>query len=256
MGVPLKIIRASLVLASLFVNGIAHAATANIAVAANFAAPVKEIAQTFESESGHQLTISVGSTGKLFSQIQNGAPFDVFLAADTETPGKAEEAGLSVPETRFTYAIGKLVLWSPDGGLVEDEASVLETDRFERIAMANPKVAPYGLATEQVIKKLDLVDTLSGKWVFGQSIGQTYQFIASGNVPLGFVALSQVFSRGKIQSGSAWIVPENIYTPLAQDAQLLKHGHNNAAATAFIAFLKSPTALAIIESFGYGLPER
>ncbi|HCN73518.1 MAG: molybdate ABC transporter substrate-binding protein [Pusillimonas sp.] len=256
MCVRLKIIRASLVLASLLVNGIAHAATANIAVAANFAAPVKEIAQAFESESGHHLTISAGSTGKLFSQIQNGAPFDVFLAADTKTPGKAEEAGLSVPETRFTYAIGKLVLWSPDPGLVEDEASVLETDRFERIAMANPKVAPYGLATEQVIKKLDLVDTLSEKWVFGQSIGQTYQFIASGNAPLGFVALSQVFSRGKIQSGSAWIVPENMYTPLAQDVQLLKHGQNNAAATAFIAFLKSPTALAIIESFGYGLPER
>lgn len=253
---PATKILASLLLANLLLPQLARADTVNVAVAANFAAPMKEITQAFEKESGHQLNVSVGSTGKLFSQIKNGAPFDVFLAADTKTPEQAEKAGMAVPNTRFTYAIGKLVLWSPNTRFINDGASTLKIGQFERIAMANPKVAPYGKATEQVVEELDLVDTLRDKWVFGQSIGQTYQFVASGNVPLGFVALSQVFSRGKVQSGSAWIVPQNMYTPLAQDAQLLKQGQNNVAATALIAFLKSPTAVAIIESFGYGLPER
>ena len=246
---------ASLALTALLFPAIVHAENANVAVAANFAAPMKEIAGAFEQASGHQLTVSIGSTGKLFSQIQNGAPFDVSLAADTKTPKEAEDAGLSVPDSRFTYAIGKLVLWSPQANLVDNEGGILNTGKFERIAMANPKLAPYGEAAEQIVEKMNLAEILKNKWVFGQSIGQTYQFIASGNVDLGFVALSQVAEQGRIKSGSAWIIPQDLYEPLRQDAQLLAHGKDNAAAVAFVAFLKSPATAAMIESFGYGLPE-
>lgn len=250
----MKILR-SLTLAGLLLPVIVHAGNASVAVAANFAAPMQEITRAFEKASGHQLTVSVGSTGKLFSQIKNGAPFDVFLAADTQTAKAAEDAGLGIPGSRFTYAIGKLVLWSPNAALVDQEGNILKTGTFERIAMANPKLAPYGVAAEQVVEKMSLAHTLRNKWVYGQSIGQTYQFIASGNVPLGFVALSQVTKQGKIQAGSAWVVPNDMHAPLSQDALLLKQGGNNDAATTFMTFLKSPAATVIIQSFGYDLPK-
>lgn len=252
MKAVIKILR-FLTLASLLLPAIVYAENAHVAVAANFAAPMKEITRAFEKESGHQLTVSIGSTGKLFSQIKNGAPFDVFLAADMQTPKAAQDAGLGVPGSGFTYAIGKLALWSPNATLVDGKGNILRTGSFERIAMANPKLAPYGAAAKQVVEKMSSVHALRNKWVFGQSIGQTYQFIASGNVPLGFVSLSQIMKHGKVKSGSAWIIPDSMYDPLLQNAQLLEHGRDNEAAIAFIKFLKSPAAAVIIEAFGYAL---
>ncbi|MBC7202768.1 MAG: molybdate ABC transporter substrate-binding protein [Pusillimonas sp.] len=249
-------IAAGLALVPLILPSIAFAGVVNVATAANFAAPMRQLAQAFNETSGHELNVSVGSTGKLFSQIENGAPFDVFLAADQETPKQAEALGRAVAGTRFTYAIGKLVLWSPQPGLVDEEGKVLRNDQFNRIAIANPKVAPYGRAAEQVVQKMQLTDALKTKWVFGQSIGQTYQFVASGNAQLGFVALSQLIGQNTMESGSAWVVPAQMYEPLLQDAQLLGHGVKNTAAEAFMSFLKSPEASHIIESFGYSLPRQ
>lgn len=229
-----------------------HADETAIAVAANFAAPVQKIAAEFEKKTGHKAVISTGSTGKFYAQIVNGAPFEILLAADDETPAKLEKEGQSVTGKRFTYAIGKLVLWSPKSAIVDANADVLKRGGFDHLSIANPKVAPYGAAAVETLKSLGVFESLQGKLVMGENIAQTHQFIATGNAPLGFVALSQVLKDGKID-GSYWIVPEKMYSPIRQDATLLNKGKDNKAADAFLQFLKSKTAKDIILSYGYSL---
>ena len=230
----------------------AHAGEVSVAVAANFMAPAKEIAEAFYSETGHTAGLSFGSTGQIYTQITQGAPFDIFLSADAEHPKKAEADGWAVANTRFTYAIGKLVLWSADARLIDNEGVVLKSGRFSYLAIANPAAAPYGAAAVEVIKALGLDNQIEPRLVMSANITQAFQFVASGNAELGFVALSQVVENGA-GWGSTWRVPENLYAPILQDAVLLKQGEKNLYAKAFCAFLKSPTAVKIIESYGYGV---
>jgi molybdate transport system substrate-binding protein len=226
---------------------------AQIAVAANFIGPAQKIADKFAQESGHTVSVISGSTGKFYAQIKNGAPFDAFLAADDATPAKLEKEGETVAGSRFTYAIGKLALWSTQPTLVDSKGEVLPKSTFSHIAVANPKLAPYGTAAIETLTALGLKDKLQNKIVFGENIAQTHQFVASGNAELGFVALSEIYKDGKISSGSAWIVPSKLYTPIRQDAVLLVKGKDNKAAAAFLAYLKSPAAQSIIKSYGYDL---
>jgi molybdate transport system substrate-binding protein len=228
-----------------------HAAEVQVAVAANFAGPMKALAADFEKATGHKAVLASGATGKFYAQIQSGAPFDVFLAADDETPAKLDKEGATVPGSRFTYATGKLVLWSAKPDLVDAKGEVLKSGQFAHIALAAPKLAPYGAAAVETMTRLGVLARLEPKFVQGESIGQTFGFVSSGNAELGFVALSQVWEHGKLKSGSAWIVPAELHGPIRQDAVLLARGKDNAAAVALIAFLKSDAAKAVIRSFGY-----
>lgn len=224
-----------------------------VAVAANFTAPAKLIAEAFKQETGHDALLAFGSTGKLYAQIKNGAPFDVLLAADAMTPSKLADEGAAVADSRFTYALGKLVLWSASPGVVDDQGAMLRQGGFQHLSIANPKLAPYGAAAVAVLADLKLTDALGPKLVEAENIAQAYQFVASGNAQLGFVALSQVMQDGKITKGSAWIVPESLYPPIRQDAVLLDKGKGNPAAIAWLDYLKGDAARAVIASFGYGL---
>lgn len=226
-----------------------------VAVAANFTEPMKKIAADFERASGHRVLLSLGSTGKFYSQIKAGAPFDVLLAADDETPRKLGEDGLAVKGSAFTYSVGKLALWSAKEAVVDANGDVLKRGGFEHLALANPKLAPYGAAAIETMKALGVVETLAPKFVQGENIAQTWQFIATGNALLGFVALSQVIGEdGKPKSGSMWIVPEHLHAPIRQDAVLLARGKNNAAAQALLTWLRSDAAKKVIRQYGYGLP--
>ncbi|QID19497.1 molybdate ABC transporter substrate-binding protein [Nitrogeniibacter mangrovi] len=231
----------------------AHADTVAVAVAANFTAPMQQIARAFEADTGHTAQLSFGSTGKLYAQIANGGPFDVFLAADRARPEKLEADGIGVPGTRFTYAVGRLVLWSPEPGMVDAQGRVLATGRFRHLAIANPKTAPYGAAALEVMDKLGVRKPLEARIVRGENIAQAWQFVATGNAELGFVAASQLFRDGQPLGGSRWDVPTGLYTPIRQDAIMLRRGADNAAATALIAYLKSDAAAKIIQAYGYGL---
>jgi molybdate transport system substrate-binding protein len=231
----------------------ASAAEVSVAVASNFTVPMQRIAQAFEQDTGHKALLAFGATGGFYAQIKNGAPFQVLLAADKETPARLEKEGLGVAGARFTYAIGKLVLWSKQAGLVDDKGEVLRKGSFDKLAIANPKLAPYGTAAIQALTKLGLLAQLQPKFVEGSNIGQTYQFVASENAVLGFVALSQVYAQGRLSHGSAWIVPAIFYAPIQQDAVLLNSGKNNAAATALLNYLKTEKAQAIIRAHGYDL---
>jgi molybdate transport system substrate-binding protein len=231
----------------------AFADEVQVAVAANFTAPMKVIATQFERETGHKVLASYGATGKFYAQIQNGAPFDILLAADDETPAKLDKENATVPNTRFTYAIGKLVLWSAQPGMVDAQGAVLKAGKFDHLAVANPKLAPYGLAAQETLEKLTLTSTLAPKFVTGENIGQTYQFVASGAAPLGFVAMSQVYEDNKLKAGSAWVVPSTMYSPIRQDAVILAKGNNKPAVAAFIRYLKGDKAKAVIRSYGYDL---
>jgi molybdate transport system substrate-binding protein len=235
------------VLAALIVSP-AQAAETSIAVAANFADAAKEIAGLWERKTGHKAIFSFGATGALFTQIHQGAPFDIFLAADQATVKRAAQEGLGLAATQFTYAIGKLVLFSKTKGAVGGEQT-LKDAKFARIAIANPAAAPYGAAAIDVMKRIGVYESLTPKIVQGQNITQTYQFVETGNAELGFVALSQVAGT---QDGSRWIVPQSLYTPINQDAILLKRGERSAAAQDFIAFLKGPEATQVKEKYGYG----
>lgn len=235
-------------------SGFAAADEAQIAVAANFAAPAKQLADKFAKATPHKILISVGSTGKFYAQISNAAPFDVFLSADDETPLRMEKEKLAVVGSRFTYAIGKLVLWSPASGVVDGKGDVLRLATFKRLAIANPKLAPYGAAAQQAMEKLGVWPTLQGRLVMGENIAQTLQFVASGNVELGFVALSQIQESGKAATGSHWLVPQSLYDPIRQDAVLLARGSSNAAARMFLEFLRSAAARELVRSSGYDLP--
>jgi len=227
--------------------GPAHAAETNVAVAANFTEPAKEIAQLFEGKTGHKAILSFGATGQFYTQITQAAPFQVFLSADQSTPKKLVDEGLAGPDSRFTYAVGKLVLFSAGPELVTGEQT-LRDEKFSKIAIANPTTAPYGAAAVETMKALGVYDALAGKIVQGTNIAQTFQFIDTGNAELGFVALSQVIDK---QGGSRWIVTANLYSPIRQDAVLLRTGASSEAAKAFLAFLKGPEANAVIERFGY-----
>jgi molybdate transport system substrate-binding protein len=229
----------------------AHAGEVQVAVAANFAVPVAQLAPGFQDATGHTLKVSVGATGKFYSQIVAGAPFEVLLSADDETPRRLLADGWAVPGSAFTYALGKLVLWSAKPGFVDGQGGVLGTGRFTHLAIANPKTAPYGAAAVQVMRSLGLAEALGSRLVTAESIGQAYQFISTGNADLGFVALSQVAVPGKPPAGSYWLVPPTLYDAIRQDAVLLKAGEKNPAAAAWLAYLKSPAAQALIRSFGY-----
>ena len=231
----------------------AQADEVQVAVAANFTAPMQQIAAQFEKDSGHKATLAFGATGKFYAQIINGAPFEILLSADDETPARLEKEGQGVAGSRFTYAVGTLVLWSANPTLVDAKGEILKTGDFKHLALANPKTASYGTAALQALSKLGLLTTLQPRFVQGENISQTQQFIMSGNAELGFVALSQVFKDGKITGGSAWVVPANLYQQIQQDAVLLSKGKDKPAAIALLAYLKSDKARAIIKSYGYEL---
>jgi molybdate transport system substrate-binding protein len=229
-----------------------------VAVAANFTAPMQKIAQAFEQDTGHKALLAFGATGKFYAQIKNGAPFAVLLSADDETPARLEKEGVAIAGTRFTYAIGRLALWSKNPLLVDDKGQVLlsnATDKnsFKKIAIADPKLAPYGAAAIEVLGRMDALDKLTPKLVQGDSIGQAFQFVMTENAELGFVALSQISIDGRITQGSAWVVPQNFYTPLKQDAVLLPLGKNSAAALALMKYMRTDRAQAIIRAYGYTL---
>jgi molybdate transport system substrate-binding protein len=228
-----------------------RAEQALVAVAANFSAPMQQIALAFQKDTGHQLRLSFGATGGIYAQIKNGGPFDVFLSADQLTPQKIEAEGLGVPQTRFTYATGQLVLWSKQDGLVDDKGQVLRSKNIQRIALANPKLAPYGAAALEAMTQLGLLDELKPKLVQGDNIAQTYQFVSTQNAQLGFVALSQVFADGKITTGSGWVLPSSLYKPILQDAILLKNGKDNSAAKALMLYIKGDKAKEMMKRYGY-----
>ncbi|MEK2608016.1 molybdate ABC transporter substrate-binding protein [Pseudomonas shirazensis] len=222
-----------------------------VAVAANFTTPIQAIAKDFEKDTGHKLVASFGATGQFYAQINNGAPFEVFLAADDSTPAKLEQEKQTVAGSRFTYAIGTLALWSAKPGYVDAQGEVLKTNDYKHLSIANPKTAPYGLAATQVLAKLNLTEATKGKLVEGQNITQAFQFVSTGNAELGFVALSQIYKDGKVENGSAWIVPSSLHDPIRQDAVILNKGKDNPAAKAFIDYLRGPKATAVIKSYGY-----
>jgi molybdate transport system substrate-binding protein len=239
-------------LGALLLSALAAAGEVKVAVAANFALPLERIGAGFTAATGHRLKVSPGSTGKLYSQILAGAPFEVLLAADAQTPQKLVADGQAVAGSRFTYAIGRLVLWSPRPGRVDAEGAVLRSSALGKLAIANPQTAPYGAAALQVLQALGLADALRPRLVTGESIAQTFQFVASGNAELGFVALSQIAAPGQALAGSYWQVPAELHSEIRQDAVLLAAGASNPAAVAFLDYLKSPTAREVIRSFGYG----
>ncbi len=240
-----------LLCALLTLSATLHAETVQVAVAANFTAPMRAIAADFEKDTGHKAQLSFGATGKFYAQIKSGAPFDVLLAADDETPARLAAEGDALPASRFTYATGRLVLWSarPDG--VDAKGEVLKKNEFKALAIAAPKLAPYGAAAIETLTQLGLLDSLARKFVQGESIGQAFSFVASGNAELGFVALSQVYEDGKLKSGSGWIVPAHLHSPLRQDAVQLAKAKDNKAAAALLAYLKTDKAKALIRAYGY-----
>jgi molybdate transport system substrate-binding protein len=235
----------------IFAAAPAVAAEIRVAVASNFIEAIKEIGALFTKATGHQAVFSSGGTGQLYAQITQSAPFEVFLAADQATAQKAVDAGFAVVGTRFTYATGKLALFSKDPALVKGETTLKE-GRFAKLAIANPATAPYGAAAIEVMKVLGVHDALAPRLVQGNNIAQTYQFVETGNAELGFVALSQIVRHAE---GSRWLVPNSLHAPIAQDAVLLRRGADSEAARAFLAFLRGPEGRAVVEKFGYGAGE-
>lgn len=243
----------SALLCAAFAHTAAHAAEAQVAVAANFAEPIKAIAAVLQKTTGHTLKISTGASGAFYTQIKNGAPFDAFLSADNERPELLEKEGLAQPGTRFTYALGKLVLWSVRPGRVDGQGAVLKSADLGKVGYANPKTAPYGAAAVQVLDRLGLKGSVTPKLVQGESIGQAYSFVKTGNADVGFVAMSQVLEGGKLKEGSVWVVPQAHYDAIRQDAVLLKRGANNEAAKELFKLLQSPNIKDLIRSYGYEL---
>ncbi len=234
-----------------------HAVEVRLAVASNFRAPMQALIVEFEEMSGHKAKASYGSSGKLYAQITHGAPFDIFFSADKSKPAALLAAGLVVPSSEFTYAVGALALWSASSKTITDGAGALKKGMFNKVAMANPKLAPYGIAALQVLDSLGLQELTRPKWVQGESIAQTFQFVSSGNAELGFVArsqLSQLSRAGQLKAGAVWYIPQSLYSPVQQDAVLLLRGARNPAAKALLNFIKSPAAKVIIESYGYNAP--
>lgn len=245
--------RLSILILSLLTVVTANADEVQVAVAANFTGPMQVIAVLFERDTGHKASLAFGATGKFYAQIANGAPFEVLLSADDETPARLVREGLAVTGTPFTYAIGKLVLWSANPKLVDDKGEILKKGGFKHLAIANPKTAPYGAAAMQTMSKLGVVDSLKPLFVQGENIAQTHQFVSTGAAELGFVAYSQVIKNGQVGSGSGWVVPGNLYDPIRQDAVILSKGKDKPAATALLNYMKGQKARDVIKSFGYEL---
>ena len=246
--------RLSTLLLSLLAFATAHADEVQVAVAANFTGPMQVIAPLFERATGHKAVLSFGATGKFYAQIVNGAPFEVLLSADDETPARLVKEGHGVAGTPFTYAIGTLVLWSTDPRLVDGKGEILKKGGFKHLAIANPKTAPYGAAAMQTMDRLGVVETLKPLFVQGENIAQTHQFVSTGAAELGFVAFSQVIRNGAIGSGSGWIVPGKLHDPIRQDVVILAKGKDRQASIALMNYLKTDKAKEIIKSFGYSLP--
>ena len=225
-----------------------------MAVASNFSVVINRIAPEFEKTTGHRLIASFGSTGKLYAQIRNGAPFDVLLAADDEHPKRLEADSVAVAGTRFTYAIGRLALWSPQPNFVDASADVLRHGQFAHLAIANAKTAPYGAAAEQVMRRLGVWERLAPRLVRGENITQTFQFVSTGNAALGFVALGQVRTLPPARQGSHWLVPAELHEPLRQEAVLLRRGADKAAARALLDYLRASDVKSIIQNLGYATP--
>ena len=245
--------RTLLIMGALLASQASLADEVQVAVAANFVAPMQKIAAEFAKDTGHKAQLAFGATGKFYAQIRNGAPFEILLAADDTTPEKLEKEGAGVAGSRFTYAIGKLLLWSAKAGYVDDKGEVLGKGDFRFVSIANPKLAPYGQAAVETLTALKLLEAIQPKFVQGENIAQTHQFVATGNAELGFVALSQVMKEGKIAEGSAWIVPSTLYRPIRQDAVLLENGRNKPAAAALLQYLAGDKSKTIIKSYGYNL---
>lgn len=242
--------RTLLAAASLLLALCAQAGQVTVAVAANFSAPMHEIAAAFQAETGHRAKLAVGSTGAFYTQVRHGAPYELLLAADQETPARLDKEGFVMPAgNRFTYAVGRLVLWSSQPGLIDPQGKVLGRGSIDRLAIANPKLAPYGQAAMDVIQRLGLREALQPKLVFGENIAQTFQFVATGNATAGFVAMSQVVDRHP-----GWLVPESLHAPLRQDAVVLRAGQENPAVADLVRFLKGDKARGIIRKYGYQLP--
>lgn len=243
--------RLASLLAILAWSGAANAGEVQVAVAANFAGPMEKLAAEFQKDTGHKAVVATGATGKFYAQIKNGAPFEVLLAADDETPARLEKEGKAVAGSRFTYAVGRLVLWSARDVYVDAAGNVLKTGDFKHLSIANPKTAPYGAAAVSTLERLGLRDRLQPRIVQGENIAQAWQFASTGNAELGFVAQSQVWRDGKFTSGSGWIVPASMHDPIRQDAALLNKGNGNPAAQALLQYLRSDKARALIRTFGY-----
>ena len=231
----------------------AQADEVSVAVAANFTAPMQKIAAEFEKDTGHKLSLAFGTVGKFHAQMKNGAPFEVLVSADQETPEKLVHEGLAQADTRHTYAIGKLVLWSATPGLVDDKGEVLKTGKFTHLALANPKNAVYGAAGQEVMKRLNVLEAIVPRLVLAENITQAYQFVATGNAELGFVALSQVYKDGRIPEGSAWMVPASLHPPIRQDVIVLAPGKGKDAPLALVNYFKTDKAKALIRAYGYEL---
>ena len=231
---------------------ILHAAPLKIAVASNFSTPLKYLAQQFETQNQQKILVISGSSGKLYAQIINGAPYDAFFSADKKRPQLLDQQGYAVADSRFTYAYGQLILWSPAPDLINQSSDILFSKNFRYIALANPRLAPYGRATQEVLETLGLWQALKSRTIRGENIAQTWQFVYSGNAPLGFVARSQVFHPDHKAQGSWWSIPEKYYSPIEQQAVQLT---DNKAVQTFLAWIQSPAAMEIIRSFGYGTPD-
>ncbi len=237
--------------AACILSNFAKAETLTVAVASNFAKPIKEIVTLYEKQTQNKVRLSFGSSGKIYAQIKNGAPFDIFLSADQSKPAALEKEGDIVEGTRFTYATGRLALWSAASHLIDDKGLVLTQNKYEKLAIANPKLAPYGRAASEVLSSLKLLDVVKSKLIFGENIAQTYQFVSTGNADVGFVAYSQILHKGNIKNGSVWIVPEKLHSPILQDAVILKRAIKSKAAFGFIRFLRNNEVRTIIASYGY-----
>jgi len=247
----MRVLRVLAVLAAIIAAPASRAAEVMVAVAANFTAPMQKIAAAFERETGHKAVLAFGSTGRFHAQIRNGAPHQVLLSGDDETPARLLQEGHAVAGSRFTYAIGRLVLWSPQAGVVDALGDVLRQPPQGKLAIADPKLAPYGAAAMEVLQKTGNAGNWQAHLVQGESISQAFQFVASGNARLGFVALSQVMNEGKLEKGSAWVVPAVLHTPLRQDAVLLTPGKDNSAALALLQYLRGESARVILRAHGY-----
>ena len=240
-----------IVLCLMFASAISAADEIRVAVASNFFGAMKVLAYEFERDTNHRVVLIPGSTGKHYAQIVNGAPFDALFAADSERSELLDSQGLIEPSSRFTYAIGRLVLWSVLENTIDSEGEIIAEGDFRYLAIANPKLAPYGKAAEEVIRAKGAWAAIQGRLVRGENIAQTFQFVSSGNAELGFVAFSQIVKLGEVVKGAYWSVPENLYSPIEQQAVLLT---NNEVARAFLVYVKSDAGLEIIQSFGYGTP--
>lgn len=247
--------KALLICLFVFLSPLSLADEVLVAVASNFTAPMTELAQRFEAESGHTVRLAFGSSGRFFAQISNGAPYQVFLSADQDKPRRLEESGLAVSGSRFTYAFGRLALWSGDADRVVTGPEALSAD-FNRLALANPRLAPYGQAAVQVLESLQLRDATESRWVQGENIAQAFQFVQSGNADLGFIALSQLMVDGSLEKGNAWLVPRELYSPIRQDAVLIQQAESCQACAELLRFLNSSSTQRIIESFGYTVEGR